>query len=104
MNSKKLMVQEKRRGGGVVAVQKRCEMCGNPIEAQDNRRKYCDGCRKARKSLFDAAALDKYRKAARDKRKQDAERRKQLEAENQRLRELLTIERQLRIAAENQGG
>lgn len=86
-------------------MQKRCEMCGNPIEAQDNRRKYCDGCRKARKSLFDAAALKRYRKAARDKRKQDAERLKQLEAENNRLRELLTIERQLRFAAErNQGG
>lgn len=85
-------------------MQKRCEMCGNPIEANDNRRKYCDGCRKARKSIFDAAALEKHRQAARDKRKQDAERLKQLEAENNRLRELLTIERQLRFAAENQGG
>lgn len=85
-------------------MQKRCEMCGNPIEANDNRRKYCDGCRKVRKSLFDADALKRYRKAARDKRKQDAERLKQLEAENNRLRELLTIERQLRFAAENQGG
>lgn len=87
-------------------MQKRCEMCGNLIDTLDNRRKYCDGCRKARKSLFDADALKRYRKAARDKRKQDAERLKQLEEENERLRELLTIERQIRFAAENrnQGG
>lgn len=85
-------------------MQKLCEMCGNPIEALDGRRKYCDGCRKARKALFDSAALQKHRQAAREKRKHDAERLKQLEEENQRLRELLTIERQLRFAAENQGG
>lgn len=52
---------------------KRCEMCGNQIEAQDNRRKYCDSCRKLRKHFFDANAVKKSRDAARERRKQDKE-------------------------------
>lgn len=52
---------------------KNCEMCGNQIEAKDNRRKYCDSCRKVRKHFFDANAVAKFREDARKRRKQERE-------------------------------
>lgn len=64
-----------------------CQMCGCEIAANDNRRKYCDGCKKTRKHFFDAAAVKKFRDAARDRRKAETERCKKIEIENEALRE-----------------
>lgn len=72
---------------GCDAMHKKCEMCGCDITANDNRRKYCDRCRETRKHFFDAAAVKKFRDAARDRRKAEMERCKQIEIENEALRE-----------------
>lgn len=68
-------------------MRKQCEMCGCEIIVNDNRRKYCDRCRETRKHFFDAAAVKKFRDAARDRRKAEMERCKQIEIENEALRE-----------------
>lgn len=65
---------------------KQCQMCGAEMQVKDNRRKYCDGCRATRKHFFDAAAVKKFRDAARDRRKAEMERCKQIEIENEALR------------------
>lgn len=72
---------------GCDAMQRECKMCGDIIEVSDNRRKYCDGCRRTRKHFFDAAAVKKFRDAARDRRKFEMERCKLIEIENEALRE-----------------
>lgn len=65
---------------------KKCEMCGNAIEVKDNRRKYCDGCRKARKQIFDENAMKKHREKARMRRERERERIQELLRENEALR------------------
>ena len=56
-------------------------MCGNTIEVKDNRRKYCDACRKVRKHFFDENAVYRARELSRLKRKQTEEELHRLQAE-----------------------
>ena len=64
-----------------------CKMCGNSIEVRDRRRRFCDGCREARKHMFDKAAVQALRDRARQKRKQEQEELEGLRVENEMLRE-----------------
>lgn len=76
-----------RKGSGTML--KRCQMCGAEMQAKDNRRKYCDGCRATRKHFFDAAAIQRFRQEARERRKAEHDRLIQLEQENAKLREMV---------------
>ena len=78
---------------------KKCAMCGNEIEAKDNRRKYCDICRETRKHFFDALALDRYRQKARENRKAEKKLLRDTLEENDRLRsEIIRLRNELRKA------
>ena len=70
-------------------MQKQCKMCGRNIEVPDNRRKYCDGCRKVRKHFFDLNAVHKFRETARMNRLKEQEELAGLRTENEILREEL---------------
>lgn len=54
-------------------MKKACEMCGKPIDVKDNRRKYCDECRKVRKHFFDVNSVHKAREKARERRRYERE-------------------------------
>lgn len=78
---------------------KKCAMCGNIIEAKDNRRKYCDICRETRKHFFDAAALERHRQKARENRKAEKKLLRDTLEENDRLRsEIIRLRNELRKA------
>ena len=62
-------------------------MCGNYIETKDGRRKFCDGCRDARKHLFDRNAAQAFRRRARQRRLAEQEELDGLRTENEILRE-----------------
>ena len=62
-------------------------MCGAEIMCMDNRRKYCDNCRKVRKKMFDVNAIHAFRLAAKTKRLKEQEELAGLRTENEILRE-----------------
>ena len=67
-------------------MEKHCEMCGCIITAIDGRRKYCDSCRKVRKSFQNADAAKHYRQIARQKRKDEHLQIVRMQKENEILR------------------
>ena len=62
-------------------------MCGNWMKCRDNRRRFCDGCRKVRKHFLDRHALEKLRKNAKLRRLKEQEELEGLRTENEILRE-----------------
>lgn len=70
-------------------ITKTCEMCGRSITVPDNRYKFCDPCKKARKKMFDYNAVQTYRQKARDRRKAQEKQNLELIEENRILREQL---------------
>lgn len=83
-------------------MEKRCEMCGNTMICRDNRRKYCDGCRKVRKHFLDRNALERLRENARMNRLKEQEELAGLRTENEILRE--EVERLERLVRLLKGG
>lgn len=67
-----------------------CKMCSRPVTVPDRRTKFCPDCRKARKKIFDANAVQKYRDEARERRKAIERQNLELIEENQKLREEIT--------------
>lgn len=85
-------------------VDKTCEMCGAAIVCADRRRKYCDDCRKARKRLFDTAAMQALRSRARRQRLAEQEELDGLRTENEILREeIIQLKAALRRIVKNAG-
>lgn len=70
-------------------ITKTCGMCGRQITVPDNRYKFCDPCKKARKKMFDYNAVQTYRQNARDRRKAQEKQNLELIEENRILRQQL---------------
>ena len=68
-----------------------CKMCGRKVLVPDRRRKFCDPCRKARKTMFDRDAVKKFREAAKERRKAMERQNLELIEENRLLREQIAI-------------
>lgn len=68
-------------------ISRQCEMCGMQITVPDNRYKFCESCKKARKKIFDYNAVQTYRQKARDRRKAQEKQNLELIEENRMLRE-----------------
>ena len=72
-------------------IQIECAMCRREVIVPDRRTKFCPDCRKARKKMFDANAVQKYREVARERRKAIEQQNLELFEENQMLREQIAI-------------
>lgn len=70
-----------------MTIQIKCSMCSRPVTVPDRRTKFCPDCRKARKKMFDANAVQKYRDEARERRKMIERQNLELIEENQKLRD-----------------
>ena len=68
-------------------ISRQCEMCGRQITVPDNRYKFCEPCKKARKKIFDYNAVKTYRQKARDRRKKQERQNLELIEENELLRQ-----------------
>lgn len=64
-----------------------CAMCGRKVTVPNRHFKFCPACRKARKKMFDANAVQKYRDEARERRKMIERQNLELIEENQKLRD-----------------